>query len=820
MSADQRFVLDYNDIGLDDVSRVGGKNASLGTLYRDLRRLGVGAVDGFATTAAAYRGFLNVNNLNDGLAKLFAGLDVDDVDALQTAGAAARSLILAAALPANLSSEVLAGLDRLRARNPGVEKFAVRSSATAEDLPEASFAGQQESFLNVTADDVVAAVQKCFASLFTDRAINYRARQGFDQLQVALSVGVQPMVHADNGSAGVMFTLDPDSGFRDVVVIDGSWGLGESVVQGRVTPDEWTVFKPSIKRNGRSIISRSRGSKETTFRWRADGSDNEIVDTDDAMRNRFCLSDPEVETLARWAVVIEAYFSERAGHPQPMDVEWARDGVLETLHILQARPETVHSMKDVNVDAEVFAIDADGASVLIEGHAVGEKIASGTVRNIASAAELDTVMPGDVLVSVMTNPDWEPVMKRVAAIVTDEGGRTAHAAIVSRELGVPCIVGARNATSALRNGMEVTVSCAEGTIGRVYEGRVPFTVEKISSRDVPSTRTGVMMNVGDPEQAFRLAAMPCDGVGLARTEFIITRHVGFHPMAAVRYPNLKDATAIASITARAGSEDPREYFVRCLSEGIARIAAAFTPRPVIVRTSDFKTNEYARLVGGEQFEPHEENPMIGFRGASRYYDPRYAEGFALECEAIARARNDMGLTNIIVMIPFCRTVGEARRVIASMENNGLRQGDNGLKVYAMCELPSNVIDAAAFLEIFDGYSIGSNDLTQLVLGVDRDAGSIAALFDETDVAVTRMIEQAISAAHAAGKPIGICGQAPSDHPDMLRMLVANAITSISVNPDVALRTKLSVSEIEKSDAMKIRDAKVITSDEITSAESA
>ncbi|MFY9822987.1 MAG: phosphoenolpyruvate synthase, partial [Thermoanaerobaculia bacterium] len=690
-----------------------------------------------------------------------------------------------------------AAYDRLCQRLGREPELAVRSSATAEDLPEASFAGAAETFLNVRGrDGLLRAVQACCSSLFTDRAISYRARLGYDQLKVALSVGVMPMVRSDKASSGVIFTLDTESGFREVVTVSGAYGLGEFVVQGVVTPDEWTVFKPTLATGHRAIIGRRLGTKEVRLVY-ADGSKGTRSEpTPAAERSRYCLADDDVLTLARWACRIEEHYSRRAGHPQPMDIEWAKDGLTGELYIVQARPETVHSAKSRTAAAEVYRLTAAPGEPLVTGQAVGEKIAAGRVRVVLDVGALDSVQPGEVLVARMTDPDWEPVMRRVAAIVTDQGGRTAHAAIVSREFGLPCIVGTENATSRLRTGDEVTVCCAEGAEGHAYAGRVPFAVERVEAATVPATRTKVMLIVGDPGRAFALAAIPNAGVGLARTELIVTNHIGVHPMALARYPRLADPQAVKEIAARIGAEDAREFFLHRFSEGVARIAAAFYPRPVIVRTSDFKTNEYARLIGGQEFEPDEENPMIGFRGASRYYDARYAEGFALECEALLRVRRDMGLTNVKVMIPFCRTVEEGRRVLAAMAAHGLRQGEDGLEVYAMCEVPSNAILAEEFLRVFDGFSIGSNDLTQLTLGLDRDSGTVAHLFDERDDAVRWLIARAIAAARKLGKPIGICGQAPSDRPEIAAWLVNEGIDSISLNPDVAIATTLRIAAAE------------------------
>ncbi|MGB9179069.1 MAG: phosphoenolpyruvate synthase [Pyrinomonadaceae bacterium] len=795
------YTLDFSQIALSDTPRVGGKNSSLGELFNALRGQGVGVLDGFATTADAYRRLLAERDLEYKLTSLLSDFDAEDVNELAIRGHAARAAVLETPMPRELRESIFAAYDQLCLRLGREPEMAVRSSATAEDLPEASFAGAAETFLNVRGREaLLRAVHQCFASLFTDRAISYRARLGYDHLKVALSVGVQPMVRSDLACSGVIFTLDTESGFRDAVVVTSSYGLGEFVVQGVVTPDEWTVFKPTLKQGKRPIIGRRLGTKEVRLVY-ADGSRaTRSEQTSLAERRCFSLTDDEVFKLARWACLIEEHYSSLARHAQPMDIEWAKDGSTGELFIVQARPETVHSKKARTATAEVYRLKGEHGEPLVKGQAVGEKVSVGRVRVILDTSGLASVEAGDVLVAENTDPDWEPVMKRVAAIVTDHGGRTAHAAIVSRELGLPCIVGTGNATVVLRDGDEVTVSCAEGAEGHVYAGRVPFEIERVESTSLPEMRTRVMLNVGDPTKAFNLSAIPNSGVGLARTEFIITNQIGIHPMALARYPALKDGEAVKEIREKLGDEDPREFFIRRFSEGVGRIAAAFYPKPVIVRTSDFKTNEYARLLGGGEFEPAEENPMLGFRGASRYYDERYAEGFALECAALLRVRRDMGLTNVKVMIPFCRTVEEAKRVIATMAANGLRQGDGGLEVYAMCELPSNVVCAGEFLKVFDGYSIGSNDLTQLVLGLDRDSGTIARLFDERDEAVRRMIAQAIEAAHRAGKPIGICGQAPSDYPEFARWLVEQGITSISLNPDSVIKTSLVIADAETKEA--------------------
>ena len=792
------YAVDFSEIRMGDVARVGGKNASLGEMFSALKPKGVGVLDGFAITTDAYWRLLEEQHLRAKLENIFASLDPENLEQLAARGHEARTRILETPLPEVLQSAIRDSYRALVARMGRETELAVRSSASAEDLPEASFAGAAETFLNVRGEEaLLRAVHQCFASLFTDRAISYRARQGYSQLKVALSVGVMPMVRSDLASSGVIFTLDTESGFRDVVTITGSYGLGELVVQGVVTPDEWRVFKPTLRAGFDSIVGRALGSKEMKLVYATGTRSTRSEATPPQERARYCLSDSEVLQLARWACLIEEHYSELARHSQPMDIEWAKDGVSGELFIVQARPETVHSAKRIEATAEVYHLKVRPGRPLITGQAVGEKIGAGRAHVVTDVSKLQEVQSGEVLVAQNTDPDWEPVMRRVAAIVTDQGGRTAHAAIVSREFGIPCIVGTGNATLALSTGKEVTVCCAEGSDGHVYDGCLPFEVEHVEASKLPQTRTKVMLIVGDPAQAFHLAAIPNEGVGLARLEFIVTNHIGVHPMALAQFPNLKDLKAINEIRNRIAGEDPREFFIRRLSEGVARIAAAFYPKPVIVRTSDFKTNEYARLLGGAEFEPKEENPMIGFRGASRYYDARYAPGFALECAALARVRNNMGLTNLKVMIPFCRTVDEAKKVINEMARNGFRQGENGLEVYAMCEIPANVILADEFLKIFDGYSIGSNDLTQLTLGLDRDSATVAHLFDENNAAVRRMIAQAIRAAHEANKPIGICGQAPSDFPEFAEWLVTQGIDSISLNPDTAIKTALRVAAAEE-----------------------
>lgn len=793
------YTLDFGQIGMQDVPRVGGKNASLGQLFRELKPQGVGVLDGFATTSDAYWRLLEEHDLRKRLEGILTGYDPENLEQLAERGHAARAAVLETPLPPELRESILDAYRRFIERLGREPELAVRSSATAEDLPEASFAGAAETFLNIRGPEgLLRAVQRCFASLFTDRAISYRARLGYSQLKVALSVGVMPMVRSDRAGSGVIFTLDTESGFRNAVTVTGSYGLGEFVVQGVVTPDEWTVFKPTLATGYRAIIGRRLGSKEVRLVYGQGTRTTRSEATPEQDRKRFCLSDEDVLTLARWSCLIEKHYSKVAGREMPMDIEWAKDGLIGELYILQARPETVHSAKAQTATASVHRLRDKPSRVLVSGQAVGERIGAGAARVVLDIAQLGSVKDGEVLVAQNTDPDWEPVMRRVAAIVTDQGGRTAHAAIVSREFGIPCIVGAGNATARLATAQAVTVCCAEGSEGHVYEGRLNFGIEKIDAEAVPKTRTQILLTVGDPGQAFRFSFIPNSGVGLARTEFIVANYIGVHPMALARFPKLKDAAAVRQIQERIGDEDPREYFITRFSEGVAKIAAAFYPNQVIVRTSDFKTNEYARLLGGEEFEPEEENPMLGFRGASRYYHPGYADGFALECAALARARKEIGLKNIKVMIPFCRTVEEGKKVIATMRAHGLVQGQDDLEIYAMCEIPSNVVLASEFLKVFDGYSIGSNDLTQLTLGLDRDSATVAPLFDENNAAVKGLIEQVIRAARRAGKPIGICGQAPSDFPEFAEWLVGLGIDSISLNPDTAIKTALSIARVESA----------------------
>ncbi len=799
MTDSKPYVLDLSEVGAGDVAIVGGKSASLGELFRELTTQGVRAVDGYSTTSHSYHTLLDTDGLRGRLKKLLKGLDVNDLDELARVGSEARRLMLETPFPKEVEAAIFKAHAELGKRiGKNIFEVAVRSSATAEDLPDASFAGQQDTILNVRGEErLIEACHECYASLWTDRAISYRTAKGFDHFDVALSIGIQPMVRSDIACSGVMFTLDTESGFRDVVVINGAWGLGEAVVQGMATPDEWIVFKPTLKLGFRPIVTRKLGVKEVKMVFADDGTGTQVRDVVETQRNRLCLAGFEVLQLAEWACKIEDHYSGLAGRPQPMDIEWAKDGITGELFILQARPETIHAQNTTNYIEKYKLVGGHGAP-LVSGVAVGEKIGHGTAHVMLDSARLTSFKEGEILVTSMTDPAWEPIMKRASAIVTDRGGRTCHSAIISRELGIPCIVGTGDATEKVKNAAPVTVSCAEGERGNIYYGKIDFKVEKQKITDKERPRTQVMMNVGDPDHAFAVSRLPNDGVGLARLEFIINNHIGIHPMALVNYPNLKNRADIETISKRILEEDPKEFFVRSLAEGVGRIAAAFYPKPVIVRMSDFKSNEYAMLIGGKEFEPVEENPMIGFRGASRYYDDRYKAGFKLECLALRRAREDMGLINIKPMIPFCRTVAEGEKVIALMAEHGLVQGENELEIYAMCELPANVVFADEFLEIFDGYSIGSNDLTQLALGLDRDSEMVAHLFDERNGAVEKMVAMAIDAAIRCGKKIGICGQAPSDYPEFAEFLVKRGINSISLNPDTVIQTTRHILATEKA----------------------
>ena len=792
------FIRPFADLGLDDVSVVGGKNASLGELYRELTPLGVRVPNGFAVTADAYRQVLDAANAWEPLRDALCGLDPGDVDDLADRARRAREIVYGAGLPADVRAQILAGHADLEKEYGPSLSLAVRSSATAEDLPTASFAGQHESYLNVVGRDrLLEACRRCMASLFTDRAIHYRIDQGFDHFGIGLSVGVMKMVRSDLASSGVLFTLDTESGFRDVVLVTGAYGLGETVVQGAVNPDEFTVFKPTFESGYRTVLRRRLGEKAVKMVYARGGerSSTETVATSVAERGRFCLSDDEVMTLTENAIAIERHYGARGGCDRPMDLEWAKDGIDGELYIVQARPETVASQRTGNV-LEAYSLTGSGP-LLAEGRAVGLQIATGRARWIRDGSRLADFRPGEVLVADATSPDWEPVLESAAGIVTKRGGRTCHAAIVARELGIPAVVGAGDATSKIENGALITVSCAEGETGRVYAGDVPFAVERADTGTLPRPATKVMLNLANPDLAFRSRFLPNDGVGLARMEFIINHVIGIHPMALAHPDRVVDLGERAKIErSTSGYDRPGDFFVERLSEGIGTIAAAFYPKPVIVRLSDFKTNEYAALLGGEAFEAREENPMIGFRGASRYTHPRYADGFALECEALCRVREEMGLSNVRVMVPFCRRVDEAERVVKTMAQHGLVRGRDGLEIYVMCEIPNNVISLDAFAEHFDGFSIGSNDLTQLTLGVDRDSEIVAFDFDERDPGVLEMIRLAIEGCRRTGRHSGICGQAPSDYPEVTRFLVEQGIDSISLSPDRVISATKAILEVE------------------------
>jgi len=786
MTTSTTFIRWFEEISLADVGLVGGKTASLGELSRLLADGDLRVPEGFAVTADAYAAILDADGVRDAIAALLGPVTKSNLAGLADAAHEVRCILLNRELPPALVDQVRSAYRQLAERLGELPSVAVRSSATAEDLPEASFAGQHESFLGVRGEDaLIEACRACFASLFTDRAVSYRLDKGFDHMAVRLSVAVQRMVAADDGASGVAFTIDPDSGFRDVVLINAAWGLGEAVVKGRIDPDEFWVFKPSLRSGLDAILRRVVGDKSWRLVRGADGPERR--DVPEVQRRMLCLADAEVEAIARCALRVEEHYAAVRGAPTPMDLEWARDGRDGRLYVLQARPETVHRGATRAV-AEVFTLDRSAPrDKILAGKAVGQRIGSGRVRLMTEATQLAAFQPGEVLVAPVTDPDWEPVMKRAAAIVTDHGGRTCHAAIVSRELGVPCIVGSERATELLHDGDLVTISCAEGETGWVYRGAVPFAHSEVDLRALAKPRTPLLLNVGNPEEAFRLAALPAEGVGLARLEFIIASAVRVHPLALLHPERVRDAATRREVERLiTDPRDPGRWFVDRLAEGVATIAAAFHPRDVIVRLSDFKTNEYARLVGGESFEPAEENPMLGFRGAFRYTHPAYAEAFALECRAIRRVRERMGLRNVKLMIPFCRTPEEGERALEAMARAGLSRGVDGLEVYVMCELPSNVLRAAEFARVFDGFSIGSNDLTQLVLGVDRDSELVAPVFDERDPAVLAMVESVIAAAHRAGRKIGICGQAPSDYPEFMRFLIERGIDSVSLNPDPLL----------------------------------
>jgi pyruvate,water dikinase len=824
-SKETEFVLFFEEVGLADLALVGGKNSSLGEMIQQLGSKGVKVPTGFATTAYAYRYFIEKAGLEAKLRQLFSDLDLDDVNNLRERGKQARGMVMNTPFPKELEEAISAAYLKLcetyGANYEFCERFgpeyqeeckkfssdldvAVRSSATAEDLPDASFAGQQETYLNVHGvKGVVESCHKCFASLFTDRAISYRhqyaeSRPDFDEFSVALSVGVQKMVRSDMATSGVMFSIDTETGFKNAALITAAYGLGENVVQGAVNPDEYFVFKPTLKQGKSPILEKRLGSKEIKMVYDIGGSKLvKNVPVPQPERDKYCINDDEILTLGKWACIIEDHYSEARGKYTPMDIEWAKDGITGELYIVQARPETVQSQKSGSV---IKNFKLNGTSdVVVTGRAVGEMIGQGKARVIMDVHKIAEFQAGEVLVTNKTDPDWEPIMKKSSAIVTNQGGRTCHAAIIAREMGIPAIVGCGTATDDVKSGQEITVSCSEGEEGKVYDGLVPFEVIETQIDNLPTTKTKILMNVGNPEEAFGLSSIPCDGIGLARFEFIIANHIKAHPLALLKFDELEDKAVkkeIAELT-KLYPHKP-DFFVDKLAHGIGTIAAAFYPNPVVVRMSDFKSNEYANLLGGKQFEPKEENPMIGWRGASRYYDPKYEEAYGLECVALKRVRDDMGLTNVIPMIPFCRTPDEGRKVIATMEKYGLKRGENGLQVYVMCEIPSNVILADQYSEIFDGFSIGSNDLTQLTLGLDRDSSLVAHIFDERNKAVKDMVTMVIQKAKANGRKIGICGQAPSDYPEFARFLVELGIDSISLNPDSVMKTLLDIAKMEES----------------------
>lgn len=790
------FILWFDDIGIEDIALVGGKNASLGEMRKNTN---VKIPPGFAITSYAYRYFLERAGVLKDLKTALHGLDINDSRSLKIIGKKARNLIMNSELPSELQDVIVAAYHKLSSHSK-IENLdvAVRSSATAEDLPQASFAGQQESFLNICgAKQLLKACKSCFASLFTDRAIVYRHENKFDHFKVYLSIGVQKMVRSDLASAGVIFTLDTETGFPNVVFITGSYGLGESVVQGTVNPDEFYIFKPTLEQGYRPLIDKRLGNKATKIIYTKKGPHPiKKVNTPAEDRKKFCLTDAEALQLARWAIAVENHYSLKNGRWTPMDLEWAKDGQTEELFIVQARPETVQSQRNRNIIEEYKLLQK--SKVIVQGKSVGNKIAQGPARVIMDAKDIAQFKPGEILVTGMTDPDWVPIMRIASGIVTDRGGRTSHAAIVSRELGLPCVVGTNHATEVIETGKNITVSCAEGEKGLVYEGLLKFQVERVDVRKAPTPKTKVMINVGYPDEAYGLSFLPNDGVGLAREEFIVTEYIRIHPMALVKFEEVKDVKTQREINElTAGYTDKKKYFVDKLAMGVAIIAAAFYPRDVILRFSDFKTNEYVNLIGGKYFEPKEENPMIGWRGASRYYSPGYKEGFALECEAIKKVREEFGLVNLKVMIPVCRTIEEGKKVLKVMRENGLVQGKDGLEVYVMCEIPSNVVLADKFCDIFDGFSIGSNDLTQMTLGVDRDSELVADIFNERNEAVLRMIRHVITVARKRKRKIGICGDAPSTYPEFAEFLVDCGIDSISLSPDAVIRTRIVIANHEK-----------------------
>ena len=798
MDKNTALVLWFDQVGNENVDLVGGKNASLGEMYRFLTPKGVRIPNGFALTATAYRRFLESNKLMDKIKDILKDLDTKDMDNLAERGHKVRELIRFAEFPEDLKNEIIEGYRNLCVQYGEGVDVAVRSSATAEDLPDASFAGQQETYLNIKGNSMLLeACKKCFASLFTNRAISYRQDKGFDHFSIALSVGVQKMVRSDLATSGVMFSIDTETGFKDAVLVTGAYGLGENVVQGAVNPDEFYVFKPKLKEGYKPIVYRKLGSKQMRMVYDNQGSKPvKNITVPNEERRKFCMSDSEVLELAKWACIIEDHYSEKAGHIKPMDMEWAKDGQSGDLFIVQARPETVQSRKDTN--KLITYVMKQKGDIVVKGRSVGARIGKGKANVIKDVKDIRQFKKGEVLVTEMTDPDWEPIMKIASAIVTNRGGRTCHAAIISRELGIPCVVGTTSATEDIKQGQEITVDCSQGDEGLVYNGLLSFDIETTNLKDMKNPKTHIMMNVGDPSQAFEFSFIPNEGVGLAREEFIINNSIMVHPLALLNYESIKDAEVkkkIDEITY--GYADKAEFFVDKLAEGIGMIASAFYPKPVIVRLSDFKSNEYANLIGGKDFEPKEDNPMIGWRGASRYYDKKYEAAFALECRAFKKAREEFGLDNIIIMVPIVRTVEEGKKVIQVMKENDLEQGKNKLKVYAMCEIPSNVILADEFLDVFDGFSIGSNDLTQMTLGVDRDSELVSHVYDERNEAVKKLISEVIEIANKKGKYIGICGQAPSDYPEFAEFLVEKGIQSISLNPDTVIKTRIAIKNKEE-----------------------
>jgi pyruvate,water dikinase len=793
------YIMNFNEITMDNLAQVGGKNASLGEMFQKLTSKGINIPDGFATTSQAYWDFLDKNNIREKLTEILNKLDKNKFSNLHQIGEEARQTMLKASIPDNLQTEISKAYKNLISKYKEPIQVAVRSSATAEDLPTASFAGQQETFLNIKNNkELIEACLKCYASLFTDRAIKYREDNNFEHMKVALSIGVQKMVRSDKACAGVGFTIDTETGFEKVIFLTGSWGLGENVVQGSVNPDEFYVFKPSLKMGKKAIISKSIGTKAKTMVYADEsgisqaepGATTVNINTPEDKRKQIILNDNEIETLAKWAMTIEEHYK------KPMDIEWAKDGISNELFIVQARPETVFAAKKERYKVHTYKLKEKG-KVITEGRSVGNKIAAGRAKILNSPAESDKLQPGEILIADMTNPDWDPIMKIAAAIVTNKGGRTSHAAIIAREIGVVAVVGTGNATETIKDGQEITVSCVEGENGIIYEGKLNWEEQEVDTKNIKMPETQVMLILGDPDQAFNLSFLPNRGVGLMRLEFVINNAIRIHPMALVKFNQLKDHETKKQIEDLTyGYKNKEDYFVDKLSQAVATIAAAFYPNDVIVRMSDFKTNEYANLIGGKEFEPHEDNPMLGFRGASRYYNPRYKEGFHLECNAMKVVREDMGLTNVKLMIPFCRTVEEARKVIETMEEFGLKRKENGLEIYIMVEIPSNVILIDEFAKYFDGFSIGSNDLTQLTLGIDRDSEIVSSLFNENDEAAKKMISMAIKKANEIQKKIGLCGQAPSDYPEFAQFLVEQGINSISFNSDALINGINNINEAE------------------------